>query len=150
MANTLIPAFDSSGLLPVGVHAADWSEVEARFGTNAHRQWLLTGMKRALIALQLAGCLAVYVDGSFVTAKSLPGDYDLCWGTTGVDPSLLDPVFLTFDDGRRAMKAKYLGDLFPAEVPEGISGRRFVDFFQIDKDTGNSKGIVLIDLRRLS
>ncbi len=134
----------------MGVHDADWPEVVARFGTNARRQWLLVALRRALDALRLAGCVAAYLDGSFVTAKDLPGDYDLCWGTAGVDPALLDPVLLTFDDGRRAMNAKYLGDLFPAEVPEGVSGRRFVDFFQIDKDTGNPKGIVLIDLRRLS
>ena len=121
-----------------------------RFGTNPHRQWLLAALRRALEILRSAGCMFVFLDGSFVTAKELPSDYDLCWGTAGVDPLLLDPVLLTFDDGRRAMNAKYLGDLFPAEVPEGASGRRFVDFFQIDKDTGNPKGIVLIDLRRLS
>jgi hypothetical protein len=45
------------------------------------------------------------------------------------------------------MKAKYLGDLFPAEVEEGGSGRLFIDFFQIDKDTGVPKGVVLIDLQ---
>lgn len=146
----MIPPFDISGLLPVGVHHADWEEVVERFGTNAHRRWLLAGLSRAITALQMAGCRVVYLDGSFVSARELPGDYDLCWGTTGVDPTSLDPVLLTFNDGRRAMNAKYLGDLFPAEVPEGASGRRFVDFFQIDKETGGSKGIVLIDLRRVS
>lgn len=146
----MIPPFDSSGLLPAGVHHADWAEVAERFGTNEHRRWLLAGLLRALEVLRLAGCTLVYLDGSFVSAKELPGDYDLCWGTAGVDPASLDPVLLIFNDGRRAMKAKYLGDLFPAEVPEGLSGRRFVDFFQIDKDTGGPKGIVLIDLRRLS
>jgi len=31
------------------------------------------------------------------------------------------------------MKDQYKGDLFPAETPEGASGKRFLDFFQIDK-----------------
>jgi hypothetical protein len=44
------------------------------------------------------------------------------------------------------MKAKYSGDLFPAEVPEGVSGKAFLDFFQTDKRTGEPKGIVLLDL----
>ena len=33
-----------------------------------------------------------------------------------VDPELLDPVLLTFDAGRRTQKAKYFGELFPAEM----------------------------------
>ena len=145
----MIPDFDASGLLPPGVHRAEWDEVAQRFGENPHRQVLLRALKRALQALRAAGCVEAYLDGSFVTSKTLPADYDLCWSLLGVDPTRLDPVLLTFDNGRRAMNAKYLGDLFPAEIPEGASGKLFVDFFQIDKDTGAAKGIVLIDLRRL-
>jgi hypothetical protein len=104
---------------------------------------------RALVALRAAGCTAAYLDGSFVTAKDLPGDYDLCWSVAGVNPALIDRVLLKFDDGRRAMKAKYLGDIFPAELPEGGSGKLFLDFFQVDKNTGAAKGIVLIDLLKL-
>jgi len=145
----VIPDFDASGLLPPGVHRGEWDEVAQRFGQNPHRQVLLRALKRALQALRAAGCVEAYLDGSFVTSKALPDDYDLCWSLLGVDPTRLDPVLLTFDNGRRAMKAKYLGDLFPAEIPEGHSGKLFVDFFQIDRDTGAAKGIVLIDLRRL-
>lgn len=146
----MIPPLEGSGLLPPGIHAAEWSEVVARFGWNPHRQWLLAALRRAIEQLRTAGCVLAYLDGSFVTAKELPGDYDMCWSIVGVNAALLDPVLLKFDDGRRAMNAKYLGDLFPAETPEGTSGRRFVDFFQIDKLTGDPKGIVVIDLRRLS
>ena len=56
------------------------------------------------------------LDGSFVTAKPVPGDYDGAWETEGVDPGRLDPVLLDFRNGRAAMKAKYLGDLFPASA----------------------------------
>ena len=145
----MIPDFDASGLLPPGIHLANWDEVVHRFGHNPHRHALLQGLKRALQALRSAGCIQAYLDGSFVTSKVVPGDYDLCWSVLGVDPTRLDPVLLKFDDARRAMNAKYLGDLFPAEVPEGNSKKLFVDFFQIDKDTGVAKGIVLIDLRSL-
>jgi hypothetical protein len=48
--------------------------------------------------------------------------------------------------GRLAMKAKYCGDLFPTEVPEGTSGKAFLDFFQTDKSNGEPKGIVLLDI----
>jgi hypothetical protein len=33
---------------------------------------------------------------------------------------------------------------------EGGSGETFLEFFQIDKETGNPKGIIVLDLRRLS
>jgi hypothetical protein len=43
------------------------------------------------------------------------------------------------------MKLKYRGDLFPAEAPEGASGKAFLDFFQTDKRTGRAKGIVSLE-----
>lgn len=43
------------------------------------------------------------------------------------------------------MKDQYKGDLFPAETPEGASGKRFLDFFQIDKETDEPKGIISME-----
>lgn len=143
----MIPDFGSSGLLPAGIHLATWAEIVGRFGYNPQRVMLLGALRRALEALCAAGCVAAYLDGSFVTSKAVPVDYDLCWSIHGVDPARLDPVLLTFDNHRQAMKAKYHGDLFPAELPEGNSGKLFLNFFQTDKDTGAAKGVVLIDLR---
>lgn len=108
---------------------------------------------RALGALRLhsaqtraAGCRRSYIDGSFVTAKEAPGDFDGCWEVAGVDPDLLDPVLLNFANRRAAQKAKYGGELFPAEGSADPFGTRFLDFFQRDKDTADPKGIVGIDL----
>ena len=145
----MIPEFEAGGSLPPGVHACTWSEFVARFGTNPRRLHLIAGLKLALDALKLAGCPRVYVDGSFVTAKDRPNDYDACWDAQGVDPRHLDPVFLIFDSGLRAQKIKYRGEFFPAQAIEGGSGSQFLDFFQIDKDTGDTKGIVVIDLQGL-
>ena len=143
----MIPDFDASGNLPPGIHQATWKEFYKRFGSSGHRKRLLKGLATALNSLAAAGCRSVYVDGSFVTKKLEPGDYDLCWSIEGVAPEPLDSVLLDFSPaGRLAMKAKYLGDLFPAEVPEGASGKAFLDFFQTDKRTGEPKGIVLMDL----
>jgi hypothetical protein len=121
----------------------------ARFGENPHRKLLLGGLDRALTLLRAAGCKRVYVDGSFVTSKVMPGDYDLAWEPTNVDVALLlslDPVFGIFDAGRAAQKAKYHGEFFPSSITEALTGRTFLDFFQIDKDTGAPKGIVALDL----
>ena len=98
----------------------------------------------------MAGCRTAYLNGSFVTSKETPNDYDACWEEAGVDPTVLDPVLLTFDPGRATQKAKYMGELFPASVVADADGLSFFEFFQSDKDTGNPKGIIAIDLGDLT
>lgn len=51
-----------------------------------------------------------------------------------------------FDDGRVAQKARYLGELFPASLGATVEGISFLEFFQTDRETGGSKGIVAVDL----
>jgi hypothetical protein len=145
----MIPTFDVNGLLPPGIHWASWDEFLERFGTSSWRLRLADGIRAAIENLKNAGCLTVYVDGSFVTAKEVPNDFDACWDETGVDPLALDPVLLIFDPGRATQKAKYLGELFPASAIADGDGFSFLEFFQTDKDTGRPKGIVTIDLEGL-
>ena len=142
----VIPGFDELGRLPPGIHIASWEEVVVRFGGSAWRARLLEGLRGALLSLKSAGCTVAYIDGSFVTAKREPGDFDACWDEAGVDPDALDPVLLNFDNKRAAQKAKYSGELFPASVFADLKGNSFLHFFQIDKATGDPKGIIAIDL----
>ncbi len=143
----MLPPFDNRGNLPPGVHSASWQEFVERFGTTQRRRYLLEGLQAALAMLKSAGCRFVYLNGSFVTAKPRPRDYDGCWDTEGVSLDRLDSVFLTFANSRAAQKARYRGEFFPAQLTEGGSGSTFLDFFQTDRDTGQRKGIVLLDLR---
>lgn len=145
----MIPKFDADGNLPPGIHEAEWPEFALRFGGTEKRQMLLQGLKEGLLAFWKASCPRVYIDGSFVTNKLNPGDYDACWEDEGVDLAMLDPILLTFDNQRFAQKAKYLGEFFPAWDPAEAGGRTFLDFFQTDRD-GNPKGIVAFDLRRFT
>lgn len=144
----VIPPFDTRGVLPPGVHLANWDEVAARYGATMWRRQLLAGLREALSCLSAAGCTRAYLDGSFVTAKAVPGDFDACWDEAGVDPDLLDPVFFDFANRRARQKAKYGGELFPASQTADRNGASFVGFFQRDKETGDPKGIVAIDLTR--
>lgn len=148
IVGSVIPPHNPDGLLPHGVHTAGWDELEQRFATTPWRSQLLAGFRRACVALAAAGCGQVWLDGSFVTTKDVPGDFDGCWDPAGVRARLLDPVLLTFDNRRAAQKAKYLGELFPATHMAAAGGPAFVDFFQVDKVTGDPKGIVLVDPRR--
>lgn len=92
----------------------------------------------------------MYVDGSFVTVKEAPGDFDGCWDPLDVDGKQLDPVLLDFTNKRVAQKAKYGGELFPSLALADPAGNTFLEFFQIDKATGEAKGIVAIDLQKVS
>jgi hypothetical protein len=143
----MIPRFRSTGLLPSDIHTAAWREIETRFGFTPKRRRLLAGLRQALLLLKRAGCRRVYLDGSFVTAKPNPGDIDVCWAIAGVDPEVLDAVFLDFSQSRARQKARFLCEVFPADLPEGLTGKTFLEFFQRDKTTGLPKGLVTLNLR---
>lgn len=144
----MIPPFDNeTGYLPPSVHKAGWDEFAKRFGFNQRRRGMLEGLLKALRNLRDAGCRVAIIDGSFVTRKPLPQDYDGIWEPGSVDLDLVDPVLLTFADRRAAMKAKYAGELFPASFL-AAPGVRFREFFQFDRD-GRAKGTVRIPLTSL-
>lgn len=142
-----IPPFDSgSGLLPPGEHEADWDEVRARFGWTARRRQLLDGLEDGLALLGQARCSRVWINGSFVTAKDEPADFDCVWSPSGVDRTVLEkqgPQLLDLSARRAAQKARFGGEFLP-NVVEAASGQQFATFFQTDRD-GASKGIVVID-----
>ncbi len=140
----MLPAFDEGGNLPPGLHRAGWTEFVQRFGYTEHRLALIAGMAGALASLGRAGRPAVYIDGSFVAAKRRPADYDGCRDDTGVNTGLPDPALLNFGYQRRAQKAKYRGELFPASLPARPDGLPYKEFFQPDRD-GECKGIAEID-----
>jgi hypothetical protein len=145
----VIPDFDPvTGNLPDGEHAAAWQDMLGRFGQTPWRRKLLAGMLEALRLLKAAGCARAYIDGSFVTAKEEPGDFDACWDAQGVDLDRVDERLLTFDRGRATQKAAFLGELFIADGRADPQGTLFRDFFQTDRE-GRRKGIVVIDLKDL-
>ncbi len=142
-----IPPFDPvTGLLPPGEHIASWDEIRERFGWNLRRRRLLDGLQEGLAALRAVGCCTVWLNGSLVTAKEEPGDFDAVWSPVGVDRVQLRndaPELLDLSDCRGAQKRRFGGEFLP-NIVEGASGQQFVDFFQTDRD-GASKGIVVID-----
>jgi len=146
----MIPEFDEEGLLPPGIHRANWDEIVSRYATTTHRRELLDGLLDALRCLRSAGCTSAYLDGSFVTEKEHPGDFDACWDSAGVDAGLLDPELLDFTNARAAQKARYGGELFPVESAAEPDGTTFLDYFQRDRETGRAKGIIQIDLESIT
>jgi hypothetical protein len=142
----MIPPFDERGNLPPGIHKATWKELEDRFGVTPWRRFLLSGLREGLDCLKRAGCETAYLNGSFVSTKVAPADFDGCWEPFGVNLDALDPVLLDFSAGRQAQKERFGGELFPADMvvePERI---RILDFFQRERVSGRAKGIVEVDL----
>jgi hypothetical protein len=144
----MIPEFDERGSLPPGIHYATWTEIVIRYATSVRRRELLDGLLDALRSLKGAGCATAYLDGSLVTSKDHPGDFDACWEPGGVILNRLDPELLTFSDGRAAQKARYGGELYPAEWPADADGTTYLDFFQRDR-LKQQKGIIALDLTGL-
>jgi hypothetical protein len=142
----VIPSFDERGNLPPGIDPATWEEIVERYAINERRGQLMDGLRAGIVSLHAAGCRQVYLDGSFVTDKRVPGDFDGCWEAGSVDPGLLDPVLLDFRDRRAAQKAKFGGELFPAQLVAEPGGATFLEFFQLDGLRQERKGIVAIDL----
>jgi hypothetical protein len=136
-------------VLPAGEHLATWIELKARFGTGSlKRKKLLSSILEVARMLRNAGCAALYIDGSFVSDKKIPGDWDGCFCTGGLDWSRTDPLLRDVLANRAAIAAQYRADLFPADCLEASSGLTFLDFFQRDSK-GRPKGIIVLDLRTI-
>ena len=75
----MIPDFADTGELPPDIHSSSWQEVVEKLGGTARRKLLLEGLERGLDNLKSAGCEIAYIDGSFITNKDEPGDFDVCW-----------------------------------------------------------------------
>jgi len=147
----VIPEFDENGNLPPPNNFCEWEEFKERFSTTVPRQRLLKGLLRVMMKLKAAGCRIIYIDGSFVTSKEKPKDYDACWEDDGItlgDLKSVDPVLYNFARGRTQQKRLYRGEIFPASYPADEAGKNYLDFFQFDTRTNVRKGIIAIDLQR--
>jgi len=143
----MIPEFDENGNLPPGVHFCDWQEFVERFGTNDTRRRMIAGLQLAITQLKAAGCRTIYINGSFVTIKPNPQDFDACYDNETVDIEYLRinaPRLLNHYD-RAGQKAKYRGEIFPSQQPIGNYGINSFELFQRDRQQ-NVKGIIAIDL----
>ena len=148
----MIPDFDENGKLPPGIHFCTWEEFTDRFGTTLRRLRLINGLKLAMEQLQTAGCQFIYINGSFVTEKLNPGDFDACWDANGIDIHYLESLAPVLYNPQRTaqQKAKYGGEFFRSDLPADSYGTSYLDFFQFDTRTNTIKGIIAIDLSRLN
>ena len=74
-----LPAFDSRGDLPAGVHQATLAEVIERFGHGTPQRELVTARLIRIyeLARRTGKLLRFVIFGSYVTTKSEPNDVDI-------------------------------------------------------------------------
>jgi hypothetical protein len=73
----MIPEFRADGYLPEGLHTATEAEATFRFGsTTPRRRRLVLRLRRWIMLAKDVGTRRLLIDGSFVTAKTEPGDID--------------------------------------------------------------------------
>lgn len=147
----MLPVFQTlSGapwrILPPGEHLATLQEVQDLLAFNSHRLTLFNGLVSAATLLARAGCKYLYLDGSYVTEKEIPSDFDACWSIDEVDLDSLDPIIWDIENGTIAQKIRFGGELYPNCI-EGDSGKLFKEFFKNEKHTNQEKGIIVIDLQ---
>ena len=148
MITQQIPDFLASGTLPPGIHTTTWEEFKNRYGINHKRKLQLRGLEKAIKEFEKAGCTKVYVDGSFVTNKKNPGDFDALYDLEEVNDEIIDFRLLdATPTGREKQKKYYEGEFFPAYIKAHPDGTIYLDYFQRDKKTNEPKGIVKIELR---
>ena len=82
-----------------------------RSGTLSHsvpeENFLFDGLVEGALALSEAGCKTLHLDGSYVTSKFNPGDYDVAWDPEEVNFKILDPMLAETRHPRASQKHKY-------------------------------------------
>jgi hypothetical protein len=148
---------ENTGLLMPGEHKLTIEEFEKVFVHNDKRRLIFSGFQKLIEIFKHIECSHLYADGSFVTKKPFPSDIDICWhmdedrDTRNKQLEKLIKIckplfFLKEKTNREFIQNEFYADVFPANTIEGGSGLMFKDFFQRDKDSGEQKGIIIIDL----
>ena len=138
----MIPDFRSDGYLPDGVHVASEADITFRFGSGSpRRRRLVVRVRRWVKLARRVKARRLLIDGSFVTAKSEPGDVDAVvllppdfnrQVDTGVDAALeLEQILLT----------RHPEEIFAAE--DEADWDPWVEFFTRTREPdGRRKGVV--------
>jgi hypothetical protein len=142
----MIPELTREGLLPPGIHEATLGEVRRRFGgSNQVRLSLMKGLSEVVVRAKRAGAKYMLVDGSFVTDKKDPGDWDaVLVFPVECNAASEDAVLLT---DRERIRKDHGGDLFTITEDDQEVLEHFVkDVFGTDREK-RPKGLLCLRLK---
>jgi hypothetical protein len=141
-----LPAFNSEGDLPAGVHCATLQEIETRFGTaNRSRELLFKRLDRIVAIVRGTQHLVrAVVFGSFVTSEPEPNDIDLFLVfDEAFDASACDSEIQLILD-HAAADAHFGASIFWLRRPATFGGEQAtIEFWQYRRDR-KQRGIIEI------
>jgi hypothetical protein len=143
----VIPKSTGGGTLPPGRHEATLEEIRRRFGAGSPvRTRLMKGLEAVLGMARKVGAILLYLDGSFVTDKKEPGDWDAVLVLPmGARIWSMEAIALA---DRPEVRKRFGGDLFTVMEEDTEVLAHYVErIFARDRE-GRAKGIVLLRLRR--
>jgi len=138
--------FNNSGVLDQGIHKMTWREFYDSFSFSKRRKELLEGLEKVVAVLQKTEATHIYIDGSFVTNKLEPGDWDACFDYSEERIFELETKYGYPLLNRRLQKSLYKGELFYAYWEADGYGNKYLEFFQQLKHSTDKKGIIEIIL----
>ena len=126
----MIPDLDEHGLLPPGIHDCTLQEIKERFCWTARRQEIFAGFTRFLgtewVPLRL-DC-PLYVDGSFVRNKALPGDMDAVIELSEIEPVQAMATALALRYRHDEIKMAYNVDVWTRHPSLPLDLRQFFQY----------------------
>jgi hypothetical protein len=155
--DSILPPLNYHGCLPEGVHDCTFAQLRERFATNPARERLWERLQEFLSWARSMGEFShAYIDGGFITNKTLPEDVDVILQTRApYGPDAFCAMEPFFTEGLGAIFEKYSVHLhFWCEgFPGGLSDfRRFFQYLRpqdaapLGLKEGAKKGIVRIKL----
>jgi hypothetical protein len=147
-----VPPFRPDQWLPEGHHTATWEEIETIFGGDAGsvRRTILTRLlawRDAARAKGLSG--RIVLNGSFISEKQNPGDFDLLFIYDAVSEAIVlqDAEALALIDPIRC-KVMYGGDVFACAASIVAAYPAFFpdDTFDRIKFSEVTKGVLEVEL----
>lgn len=141
-----IPAFRTDGYLPEGLHMATMAEVTFRFGsTNRQRRRLVMRLRRWIELATAIKALRLFVDGSFVTSKSIPNDVDAVIWLPSEFRQQLDNDVDQAVELEEMLLTRQPQEIFAAE--DESDWNEWLEFFsRTREEDGRRKGVVEIRL----
>lgn len=135
-------------VLKIGFHQTSVDEIESMFAYNEKRMEIFTGFVQACLELRKSGCKTVYLNGSFVTTKLNPDDFDACWEMNFPNNLKLNSIIRNCDyRTRQLQKQIYKGEFFPIDLANrNRGGTKWLKFF-LRTRLGNKKGILRLSLQ---
>ncbi|GHS95989.1 hypothetical protein FACS189421_00270 [Bacteroidia bacterium] len=135
--------FNKNGSLDPGIHTMIWDDFHAFFSFSPRRKELLVGLKKVMNMLSELKCIAIYIDGSFVTDELEPNDVDVCIDIIPKNQSnFLSLIYSAITD--------FEVDLFFANNEADEYRTLYLDYFQQMKDnSAKKKGIIKLKFATL-